>query len=116
MIFFTNWNWLVLKSNKIKIIKDTNKLNIDAVKAINLILVNETPLSLLTNIKNTPIIGIKSKDNNNIIKKNKIKYLCNAYNDKVSPTLFINTIIILRLIDYIKKTAIYSIICKFNNL
>jgi hypothetical protein len=30
---------------------------------------NETPLSLLTKIASTPNIGIKSKDDNNILKK-----------------------------------------------
>ena len=49
-----------------KIIKDINKFIIVAVSPINLTLVNETPLSLLTNIASTPKIGIKSSDNNNI--------------------------------------------------
>ena len=51
-----------------KIIKDIIKLSIDVLKAIYFIFVNETSLSLLTNITNTPIIGIKSKDDNNIYK------------------------------------------------
>jgi len=51
-----------------KIIKDMNKLTIEAVSPINLTLVNETFLSLLTNIASTPKRDIKSKDNNNIIK------------------------------------------------
>jgi len=51
-----------------KIIKDMNKLTIEAVSPINLTLVNETLLSLLNNIASTPKRGIKSKDNNNIIK------------------------------------------------
>jgi hypothetical protein len=54
-----------------KITKDKNKLAIDEVKAINFIFVTESPLSLLTKMANTPIIGIKSKDDNNIYRKNK---------------------------------------------
>jgi hypothetical protein len=61
-----------------KIIKDMDKLSIEQVKAINFILVNETPLSLLTNITSTPAMGINSKDDNNIYKQTKTdKYLCN---------------------------------------
>ena len=53
-----------------------NKLTIEVVSPINLTLVNETLLSLFTNIASTPKMGSKSKDNNNIskIKKNN-KYL-----------------------------------------
>lgn len=54
------------------IIKDTNKLSIDVVNAIIFIFVNETPFSLLTKITNTPIMGIKSKDDNNIYKTKRI--------------------------------------------
>lgn len=58
-----------------------NKLTIEAVSPINLTLVNETLLSLLTNIASTPKRGIKSKDNNNIIKikKKMDKYLFTQY-------------------------------------
>jgi hypothetical protein len=49
-----------------KIIKDNSKFKIDEVKAINFIFFIESPLSLLTTIANIPIIGIKSKDDNNI--------------------------------------------------
>ena len=45
-----------------------NRLTIEAVSPINLTLVTETWLSLLANIAITPKRGIKSKDNNNIIK------------------------------------------------
>ena len=55
-----------------KIIKDTNKFSIDVVKAIIFIFVNETPFSLLTKITNIPIMGIKSKDDNNIYKTKRI--------------------------------------------
>jgi hypothetical protein len=51
--------------------KDTNKLSMDVVKAINLIVINETPLSLLTKIASTPNMGINSKDDNNIKKTKK---------------------------------------------
>ena len=77
-----NWNWFVLKSNKIKITKDNNKFTIDEVKAIHFMFVAETPLSLLTIIPNTPNIGIKSKDNNNIKKKKIITSI--VYNDILS--------------------------------
>jgi len=52
-----------------KIIKELNKLTIEAVSPIHLTLVNETPLSLFTTIASTPKRGIKSKDSNNIYKK-----------------------------------------------
>lgn len=48
--------------------RDTNRLSIDVVKAIIFMFSNETPLFLLTSITNTPIIGINSKDDNNIYK------------------------------------------------
>lgn len=32
----TNWNWLLLKSNKANITKETNKVHIDVCKAIDL--------------------------------------------------------------------------------
>ena len=64
----TNWNWFVLKLYKIKIIKDTNKFKIDALNAIYLTVSDVSWLSLFkTNVK-IPIIGIKSKDDNNIKK------------------------------------------------
>ena len=78
------------------IINDKKKFNIDAVKAINLIFFNEIALSLLTNITKTPIIGIKSKDDNNIYKQKINKFLLTIYYDNVSYIFFINTINILR--------------------
>ena len=54
-----------------KITKDINKLTIELVRAINLTLVNEIPLSLFTSITSTPKRGIKSNDDNNITKKQK---------------------------------------------
>ena len=51
--------------------RDINKLIMEVVKAINLIFISETPLSLFTNITNTPIMGIKSNDDNNMDKKRK---------------------------------------------
>lgn len=58
-----------------KIIKDIIKLIIDVLNAIYLIFVNETSLSLLSNITNIPIMGIKSKDDNNIYKPKNNQYL-----------------------------------------
>ena len=56
----------------------------------------DTPLSLAINIASTPSIGIKSKDNNNIYKKKKYKYLYIVKNDNV-PNLLLNyTICIVR--------------------
>ena len=52
---------------------DINKFKIEQVKAINFIFFSERPLSLLTKIANTPIIGIKSKDDNNIYKSKRIR-------------------------------------------
>ena len=51
--------------------RDINKLITDVVKAINFIFISETPLSLFTSITNTPIMGINSKDDNNINNKKK---------------------------------------------
>jgi len=55
-----------------KITNEIKKFKIDVVKAINFMLANDTPLSLLMNIASTPSIGVKSKDDNNI-DKNKTK-------------------------------------------
>ena len=55
-----------------KITNEIKKFKIDVVKAINFMLANDTPLSLLINIASTPSIGVKSKDDNNM-DKNKIK-------------------------------------------
>jgi hypothetical protein len=68
----------------------------EVVSPINLIFVCEVPLSLFTNITNTPIMGIKSKDDNNMDKKKKKQYLWLMYNDNVSLTLFMNTLSIVR--------------------
>jgi hypothetical protein len=58
-------------------IKDTAKFRIEQVKAINFIFFAESPLSLFTRIANTPIIGINSKDDNNI--KKKINHYLQSY-------------------------------------
>jgi len=55
-----------------KITNEIKKFKIDVDKAINFMLANDTPLSLLINIASTPSIGVKSKDNNNIDKNKKI--------------------------------------------
>ena len=52
-----------------KITNEIKKFKIDVVKAMNFMLANDTPLSLLINIASTPSIGVKSKDDNNIDKK-----------------------------------------------
>ena len=44
--------------------RDTNKLIMDVVKAVNFMFKTETPLSLLTSMTNTPIMGIKSRVDN----------------------------------------------------
>jgi len=54
-----------------KITNEIKKFKIDVDKAINFMLANDTPLSLLINIASTPSIGVKSKDNNNIDKNKK---------------------------------------------
>lgn len=69
-----------------KITKDTNKLSIDVVKAINFILVTETSLSLFISITNTPNKGIKSKDDNSIKKKQR-QDLKNITYNSISYTL-----------------------------
>ena len=45
--------------------RDINRLSMEVVKAMNLTFISETPLSLFTNITNTPITtpGIKIKLN-----------------------------------------------------
>ena len=52
-----------------KITKEIKKFKIDVIKAMDLMYSNDTPRSLYMNIANTPSIGVKSKDNNNINKK-----------------------------------------------
>ena len=54
------------------IMNEIKKFKIDVVKAMNFMFVNETPLSLLTNIASTPNIGMKSNDDNNIYKIKRI--------------------------------------------
>jgi hypothetical protein len=55
-----------------KITNEINKFNMDVVKAINFMLPNDIPLSLLINIASTPSMGVKSKDDNNMYKKKKV--------------------------------------------
>ena len=55
-----------------KITNEIKKFKIDVVKAMNFMLANDTPLSLLINIASTPSIGVKSKDDNNMDKNKKI--------------------------------------------
>ena len=62
----TNWNWFVLKSNRIKIINDMNKLIREEVKAMYFIVFMVS--LLLTTIESIPIIGTKTKDDNNMCK------------------------------------------------
>ena len=50
-----------------KITNEIKKFNIDVVRAINFMLLNDSPLSLLINIASTPSIGVKSRDDNNIV-------------------------------------------------
>ena len=66
-----------------KITNEIKKFKIDVVKAINFMLANDTPLSLLINIASTPSIGVKSKDDNNIDKNKKKKYLYFVWNGNV---------------------------------
>ena len=54
---------------------EIKKFKTDVVKAMNFMFVNETPLSLLTNMARTPNIGMISKDDNNIYKKKQNKSL-----------------------------------------
>jgi hypothetical protein len=54
-----------------KITNEIKKFKIDVVKAMNFMLANDTPLSLLINIASTPSIGVKSKDDNNMDKNKK---------------------------------------------
>ena len=50
-----------------KITKEIIKFKIDVIKAMNFMFSNDTPRSLLINIASTPNIGVKSKDDNNIV-------------------------------------------------
>ena len=43
----------------------------DVVKAMDFMLANDSPLSLLINIASTPNRGVKSKDDNNMYKNKK---------------------------------------------
>ena len=70
-----------------KITNEIKKFKIDVVKAMNFMLANDTPLSLLINIASTPSIGVKSKDDNNIYKKKKYKYLYFVQNGNVPDLL-----------------------------
>ena len=76
----TNWNWLLEKSKNMNNIKETNKLTIDTVKAVNLIrflfnrIISEyvwfpllVTLNMSVNIINIPSIGINNRANNIII-------------------------------------------------
>ena len=54
-----------------KITNEIKKFKIDVVKAMNFMLANDTPLSLLINIASTPSIGVKSKDDNNMYNNKK---------------------------------------------
>ena len=66
-----------------KITNEIKKFKIDVVKAMNFMLANDTPLSLLINIASTPSIGVNSKDDNNIDKNKKKKYLYFVWNGNV---------------------------------
>ena len=79
-----------------KITNEIKKFKIDVVRAMNFMLLNDSPLSLLINIASTPSIGVKSKDDNNIYKTKKKISTSAAYGDNLSLILFINTINILR--------------------
>ena len=48
---------------------EINKFNTDVANAMDFVLFNEIPLSLLKNIEITPLKGIKSNEDNNIKKK-----------------------------------------------
>jgi hypothetical protein len=56
-----------------KITKDIKKFKIDVIKAMDFMFADDAPLSLLNNIANTPSIGVKSKNDNNMFKKKYIK-------------------------------------------
>jgi len=75
-----------------KITNEIKKFKIDVVKAINFMLANDTPLSLLINIASTPSIGVKSKDDNNIDKNKKKKYLYFVWNGNVPDQLLNYTV------------------------
>ena len=79
-----------------KITKEIKKFKIDVIKAMNFMFSNDTSLSLLMNIASTPSIGVKSKDNNNIYKKKKFKYLYIVWNDKIPDHLLNYTVFIVR--------------------
>jgi hypothetical protein len=79
-----------------KITNEIKKFKIDVVKAMNFMLANDTPLSLLINIASTPSIGVKSKDDNNMYKKKKNKYLYFVWNDNVPDQLLNYTVYIIR--------------------
>ena len=52
-------------------------------------LLNDSPLSLLINMASTPSIGVKSKDDNNMYKKKKNKYLYFVWNGNCAKPTYI---------------------------
>jgi hypothetical protein len=70
-----------------KMTKDIKKFKIDVIKAMDLMFADDAPRSLLKNIANTPSIGVKSKNDNNMLKKNIYKDLYFVWNDNVSDRL-----------------------------
>jgi hypothetical protein len=70
-----------------KITNEIKKFNIDVVKAINFMLANDSPLSLLINMASTPSIGVKSKDDNNMYKKKKKISTSISYGMVIVPNL-----------------------------
>lgn len=79
-----------------KITNEIKKFKIDVVKAINFMLANDTPLSLLMNIASTPSIGVKSKDDNNIYKTKRINTSISYRMIIVSAILLIFTVCMVR--------------------
>lgn len=70
-----------------KMTKDIKKFKIDVIKAMDFMFADDAPLSLLNNIANTPSIGVKSKNDNNMFKKKIYKDLYFVWNDNVSDRL-----------------------------
>jgi hypothetical protein len=52
-----------------KITKEIKKFKIDVIKAMNFVFSNDTPLSLFIHSASTPSIGVKTKENNSMLKK-----------------------------------------------
>jgi hypothetical protein len=58
-----------------KMTKDIKKFKIDVIKAMDFMFADDAPRSLLNNIASTPSIGVKSKKDNNMLKKKNYKDL-----------------------------------------